>query len=395
MSPTVSPLARAAVAAVLVLSLAGCRDGDMPTAPEPTPPLEAAPGPPQPLHQIAFAGWLGVADGTPSSAGYQIYAISQNGTGLAQLTNSASHDPHEPVWSPASTYLQSKIAFHLYRGGSEESANYLYVMGPSGSNQIGLTPTGYHDIQFQSWSPNRSKLVFVEKTAADVFGDDFYNSAPEYLTVVNADGSGLVHIAQDSIHVGRPAWSPDGQWIAYYAYTDSPRTRLDESGIYLIHPDGSGKTRIASSPRDYYTDVQFSPGGQRLAVAGGHDLRVMNPNGSGVVSIPICYYASCYNAQWSPNGTRILFDRYEGDPSPFPHYDIWTVNPDGMNPARLTYFGRNSQATWSRDGSHIAYVHTQVDAGLYSPDIWVMPSDGSSQTRLTFGMSAVEPSWGP
>lgn len=57
------------------------------------------------------------------------------------------------------------------------------------------------------------------------------------------------------------AWSDDGQWLAYTGNDGA------EPGLFLIHPDGSGKRRLTRSANRQLADHQpaFSPDGRRLA----------------------------------------------------------------------------------------------------------------------------------
>jgi dipeptidyl aminopeptidase/acylaminoacyl peptidase len=57
---------------------------------------------------------------------------------------------------------------------------------------------------------------------------------------MNADGTGQTQITNDSFDNHDPAWSPDGNYIAYVS---------DHSGISelcIIRPDGTGRTRVNS-----------------------------------------------------------------------------------------------------------------------------------------------------
>jgi len=62
-----------------------------------------------------------------------------------------------------------------------------------------------------------------------------------------------------------PAWSPDGQWLAFTG-------GLENTDIYIVHPDGSGETSITNSP-DLEQLPAFSPSGTLFFVPTGWTAR--------------------------------------------------------------------------------------------------------------------------
>jgi Tol biopolymer transport system component len=78
------------------------------------------------------------------------------------------------------------------------------------------------------------------------------------LFVMRSDGSGVRRLTGDLPAVSHPAWSADGQQIAFNA--GSPTA----SDIYLINLDGSGLTKITNhAGANFYPT--WSPDGSRLA----------------------------------------------------------------------------------------------------------------------------------
>jgi Tol biopolymer transport system component len=82
----------------------------------------------------------------------------------------------------------------------------------------------------------------------------------------------------------------------------------------------------------------------------------------------------------------ILFDAPAHDPGePEPHDALFLVRPDGSGLHRLVHemTGSEVRATWSADGSQVAYIQTRWprDTG---PDagIWVVSADGSDAHRV-------------
>lgn len=72
--------------------------------------------------------------------------------------------------------------------------------------------------------------------------------------------------------------------------------------------------------------------------------------------------------------------------------DIWTMNPDGSDPQKLTTSGDNNDPAASADGMRIAFKSNRDG----NPEIYVMNSNGSSQKRLTNDPAADDDvSWSP
>ena len=84
------------------------------------------------------------------------------------------------------------------------------------------------------------------------------------LFVMRSDGSGVRRLTGDLPAVSHPAWSPDGQRIAFNA--GSPTA----SGIYLMNIDGSGLTKITSDRHGNFYPT-WSPDSSRLAFSSNRD----------------------------------------------------------------------------------------------------------------------------
>jgi Tol biopolymer transport system component len=107
------------------------------------------------------------------------------------------------------------------------------------------------------------------------------------LFTVRLDGSKLRRITPWEVDpLSRPDWSPDGQWILFQQPTDDGSTQL-----CLVHPDGTGLTKVTDVPGVWWTWGSFSPDGTRITAvrapgeASENDVYVMNVDGSGITPL--------------------------------------------------------------------------------------------------------------
>jgi Tol biopolymer transport system component len=118
--------------------------------------------------------------------------------------------------------------------------------------------------------------------------------------------------------------------------------------------------------------------------------------------VPSGYGAS---VRWSSGDAQIVLERWSGANA---SREIWTADPEGMTARQLTdnAFDDLSPA-WSPDGTHIAFVSDRNDPLAHQSghapiwDLYVMNADGSDAARLTHcgddcgGNGVLSPSWSP
>jgi TolB protein len=189
-----------------------------------------------------------------------LYAVNDNGGGLTALTNDASIVHEFPSWAPD----RKKVAFSSNLNGFLD----VYTMNADGSSPQQLT-YGDADI-YPAWSPDGTKIAFQrgvfgniyvmnpdgseQKQVTDTFTDELPTWSPDgtkiafdssrsgnnQIYVMNADGSGLIRVTNDSSTDWGAAWSPDGTKIAFASNLDG------HYQIYAVKTDGSGLTRLTN-----------------------------------------------------------------------------------------------------------------------------------------------------
>lgn len=245
---------------------------------------------------------------------------------LSRLTNDGEYK-QRPAWSPDGKWL----CFTRHRG----SAIFLVLTNAEGSNERRLTSRA--DPEFDAvWSPTGKQLAFSFVKTSPNQGDlDIY-----FLTLANSELKPFAVTLSGLTHEEAPAWSPDGQWIAFSA------TREGNQEIHVAKADGSEVHRLTNEP-DYDAHPAWSPDGKRLAFV---------------------------SSRWG-------------------NLEIVTMNPDGSKPQRLTHSpGLDDYPAWSPDGQAIAFT-SQRDG---NPEIYLMNADGSQPVNLTRNRAIDNfPAWTP
>lgn len=179
-----------------------------------------------------------------------------------------------------------------------------------------------------------------------------------------------------------PAWSPDGQWIAFYSNANQQHT----PNIYIMDADGDNVQKLAEGG---YRPT-WSPDGQSLAFMSAldHQIVLVQSDGSNVRSLGVIGGSP----DWSPDGEYIAFAGKDTDSGTL---DIYAVKPDGSQLQRLTHLGEDTgEPVWSPDGQILAF---RVINEQFNSDIYLMNKNGSQVRNLTNtpNESETEIAWSP
>lgn len=152
-----------------------------------------------------------------------------------------------------------------------------------------------------------------------------------------------------------PAWSPDGERIAYCPPGVTAGVTGGLGQIHVISADGSVDRQLTNL-KGRTCDPDWSPDGSKIAATNyqgrgtTHSVVVMDKDGKN-----ISVASEGYGARWSPDGKKLVFSRgpdRHGGPS-----SIWIANADGTEAKRV--IEDNSpvlQVTWFPDGRSFVFA---------------------------------------
>ena len=164
-------------------------------------------------------------------------------------------------------------------------------------NHVDTGEVQVRQIRDAKLSPDGKRIVF---SALDrLYVMDLPNGTPRRLT-------------DDTVHEQAPAWSPDGQWVAYVTWTSAMG-----GALMKVRADGRMRARLVTDPAFFDTPV-WSPDGQRVvAVKGPRQPRITERFGPGydLVWVPaaggaptrITPYDGSGRPQFTRNSDRIYY----------------------------------------------------------------------------------------
>jgi Tol biopolymer transport system component len=149
----------------------------------------------------------------------------------------------------------------------------------------------------------------------------------------------------------QPVWSPDGEWLAYIVWSH------DSGQIWKVRADGRDARQLTTSAA-FYTDLAFSPDGQRVLAMRGNARMLANTAESAQLRIPL-------DLIWIPasgGDANVIAASY---PSRYPHFAndperVYTTDGHGLYSIR--YDGSDQRTHLRLTGRFDARSNSQPTA---------------------------------
>ncbi|MBN1186883.1 MAG: PD40 domain-containing protein [Bacteroidales bacterium] len=264
-----------------------------------------------------------------------------------------------------------EILFTSTSDGNEE----IYRMNADGSELLRLTNNSVYDRE-PAWSPDGSKILFIsdrEDSQSDIY-------------IMNADGSEQARLTYTEVGEMDPSFSPDGNKILFIA------SRNGKLRICTMDVDGSNETILTATDTNDYIYARYSPDGTQIAYTlqayPVFKIGILSANGFIRHNLTNDSFGN-FAPVFSPDGSRIAFHSNRAGGR-----HIFTMNTDGSNITQITHHAELAEEypDWSPDGRKIVYTTTDFYTVPY--DLNVANADGSNAVNISNSTSnEYKPRW--
>ena len=260
------------------------------------------------------------------SGNKEIWAMDYDGENQHELTRIHTI-ALTPRWSPDAT----RIAFTCFpQPGNTIALTAQICIYSTDSDRLITWPKFQGTNSSPAWSPDGSQIMFMSSM----------NGNPELYTI-EATGAHPKRLTYSNGANTSPSWNPKtGQQVAFVS---------DRGGIpqlYTMNADGTNQTKVELPDMGYVIDPAWSPNGQLLAFSwrrpnGNYDIYVMEIVSHQLVELTRDAGRN-ERPSWAPDGRHLVFESTRSGTR-----QIWSMLADGTSARQLTTKGQNESPNWS------------------------------------------------
>jgi len=249
----------------------------------------------------------------------------------------------------------------------------LYEMDYDGNDSHAMT--AYKSIVMTpAWSPDGEKIAFTS----------FRRGAPDIEILSRVDRR-PAPFERAGGTTTTPAWSPDGSKMAFATSRDGSNTE-----IYVAEWNGKNMRRLTVTKAVNVSPTWNPRTGHEIAFTsdrnGSPQIYIMDDDGTNVKRL-VEEGGHAVEASWSPDGERIAFAWLKTRTA---NFDIYIHElASGMNTQITHDAGDNERPRWAPDGRHIVFESSRNG----NSQIFSMLLDGTKVRQLTTTGKNTSPAW--
>ena len=276
-----------------------------------------------------------------------------------------------------------RIILNVNRGAFQISRTYAILADGTGEAKNRLPKNLGDEVEL---SPNGAWVAFNTKRYSD--------EAPNVF-IMKIGSNDPIRVTPQDLSGYEPAWSPDGQQLAFTGegFSIGEEIRIVDIACLLK----GEKCEPESIVLAWGSSPDWSSDGMQIAYQLDGDIMVMDVDGKRSPRNLTPTLGRCYPPPaWSPDGKKIAFSCYEQNHEQScceqnHGRNIFVVNSDGSDIQQLSTGLYNKMPQWSPDGNRIAFVSDRDGLGdaftlmdsVFSNAVFVMNADGANVVRLS------------
>jgi Tol biopolymer transport system component len=280
---------------------------------------------------------IGYLDYDPDTGAVEFWVIDMlDGASSRPVGEAGLSNVDDFSWSPDGRFL----VFHGTQPDKSERGVYRLEVESGGIvNLTADSPVWNSD---PAWSPDGELIAFVSDRAEDVKGmDNVWLMAP--------DGTGLTNLTDSDWEDTKPSWSPDGTQIAFYRWSLYGADERGPTGLWVTNVE-TGEERLIIELEGMFTGFGFdaptwSLDGRFIAYQAGlpdeADVYVISAAGGEAVNVSNLP-GDDRSVAWSPDSKSLIFTHSDEE-----GFALYIAAADGTDTRPLLEFGGNDFGDWA------------------------------------------------